>query len=409
MLKLLRRRRILAIWSAQLLSVLGDRFYALAIMWLALERSGPIAMGAVAIAESVPFIVIGAFGARLLQRCATFRTLAVVDAVRAVLVVTVPFLWSIGGIVAMLTSAAVLGALAAIFDPALGALVPGLVDENERPALVAAMDLNGRIARVAGPALAGVLLFAVPVSVLFVADALTFAISVAALVYLAASHANGVRAGRSADTTASFDRSASARALIRERPALGAAFAVHAAGLFLNALPAIGLPLLLAEHLDAGPSAYGLVLTSTGVAGLVGNLAASRFRVAAAGFLPSFCAAWAVAGTLMVATAAAHSLAAVLIFAALSGFVTPFISITLGTQLAAYPHAARLRLLTVNHTVMRSAGTAGMATIPALIASSPTRGFLVGGSALVVVAALAGVSSVWGFSGGTGGFRCGRG
>ncbi|MFE3196295.1 MFS transporter [Nocardia sp. NPDC059240] len=384
LLMLLRRRRILAIWSAQLLSILGDRFYALAIMWLALQRSGPVAMGAVAIAESVPFILIGAFGARLLHRCATFRTLATVDGVRAVLVVAMPVLWNLGGTPAMLAVAATLGALAAIFDPSLAALVPDLVDADERTALVAAMDLNGRIARIAGPALAGVALFAVPVSALFVADTATFAVSVLALLYLASVRATSSAATSVAESTPP-GRAASARLLLREHPALSAAFIVQAAGLFFTALPAIGLPLLLAHQIGAGPSAYGSVLTVTGIAGLVGNLTAGRIPPASA-FLQRFCLAWALSGALMVATGAAGHLVLVLVFAALSGFVTPFISITLGAQLAAHPQPARLRLITVNHTVMRTAGTAGMAVIPALIASAPARGFIDGGLVLATVA-----------------------
>ncbi|MEU6582800.1 MFS transporter [Nocardia sp. NPDC046763] len=388
LLTLLRRPRILAIWSAQLLSILGDRFYALAVMWLALERSGPVAMGAVAIAESVPFILIGAFGARLLHRCATFRNLAAVDCIRAGLVAALPLLWNLGGTPAMFATAALLGALAAIFDPSINALVPDLVAEDERANLVAAMDLNGRIARIAGPALAGVLLLILPVSALFIADAITFAVSVVALLYLAVSVQASAPAGDQTGEAEPQSAPASARALLRAQPALGAAFLVHSAGLFLNALPGIGLPLLLAHQIGAGPSAYGAVLTTTGTAALVGNLIASRIRPAAA-FLPRFCLAWATAGVLMVATGAAHSLALVLVFAAMSGAVTPFISITLGTQLAAHPRPARLRLITVNHTVMRSAGTAGMAIIPALIAPAPARGFILGGTALAVVAVTA--------------------
>ncbi|WP_235948628.1 MFS transporter [Nocardia terrae] len=390
MLTLLRRPRILAIWSAQLLSVLGDRFYGLAVMWLALERSGPIAMGAVAIAESVPFIVIGAFGAHLLQRCAEFRTLATIDGGRILLVAAIPLLWTLGGTVAMLATAALLGALAAIFDPSLGALVPDLVDEAERPTLVAAMDLNGRIARIAGPALAGVLLLVVPVPTLFIVDAMTFAISVAALLYLAT-----VTGARRPTTAASQPSAqpASVRVLVREQPTLGVAFVVHAAGLFLNALPAIGLPLLLVHQIGAGPSAYGWVLTTTGAAGLAGNLITARIRPTPA-FLRRFCLSWAAAGLALIATGASHTLALVLLFAALSGIITPFIAITLGTQFAAYPQAARLRLLTVNNTVMRAAGTAGMAIIPVLIASAPALGFILGGSALAVIATVAWVFSV---------------
>ncbi|MBO0883213.1 MAG: hypothetical protein J2P17_23330 [Mycobacterium sp.] len=65
-LGLLRRPPVLVLWSSQALSVLGDRFFALAVMWLALQKSGAVAMGLVAIAESVPYIVMGAVGHRIL-------------------------------------------------------------------------------------------------------------------------------------------------------------------------------------------------------------------------------------------------------------------------------------------------------------------------------------------------------
>ncbi|MEV6073338.1 MFS transporter [Nocardia sp. NPDC052001] len=384
-LTLLRRPQILAIWTAQLLSILGDRLYALAIMWLALQRSGPIVMGAVAIAESVPFILIGAFGARLLHQLANFRALAVIDSLRAALVIALPLLWNLGGTSAMLAVAALLGALAAFFDPGLGALVPELVDYDERPALVAAMDLIGRIARIAGPALAGVLLLVLPVQTLFVVDATTFVISVLALLYLATVAAAVAATPAAAEEPSMPVQRATVRALLREHPTLGAAFLVHAVGLFFTALPAIGLPLLLAHRIGAGAAAYGWLLTITGAAGLLGNLTVGRIQPTP-DFLPRFCMAWACAGLLMMATGAVHRLGLVLVFAALSGFVTPFISITLGAQLARHPRPARLRLLAINNTVMRTAGTAGMAIIPALIGSTPARGFMLGGTTLAVVA-----------------------
>ncbi len=356
-------------------------------MWLALERSGPVTMGAIAIAESVPFILIGSFGARLLQRCASFRLLAGIDCARMLLVAVAPLLWSLGGTPAVLVLAAVLGMLAALFDPSLGALVPDLVDDEERPELVAAMDLNGRIARIAGPALAGVMLLLVPVPALFVADSVTFAVSVLALAYLAEARPPHASFSDSRDVKTLPAVMVSARSILRSQPALAAAFAVHAAGFFLNALPAIGLPLLLSHQLDAGPAAYGWVLTATGTAALVGNLVAARLRPAA--FLPTFCTAWAASGLSLVATGAAHNLALVIAFASLSGFVSPFISITLGTQLAGHDHPVRLRLLTVNHTVMRSAGTAGMAVIPMLVAPAPARRFVLGGTALALIAVTA--------------------
>jgi hypothetical protein len=63
---LLCRPSVAVLWSSQTLSALGDRFFALAVMWLALQKSGPVAMGLVAIAESAPYIVIGTVGHRVI-------------------------------------------------------------------------------------------------------------------------------------------------------------------------------------------------------------------------------------------------------------------------------------------------------------------------------------------------------
>ncbi|MZG16364.1 MFS transporter, partial [Streptomyces sp. SID5914] len=168
--RLLRRRRVLALWGAQALSVFGDRSYAMAIMWIAWEQSGAAAMGWVAVAESVPYIVMGTLGRRIMDRFASLRALAVVDAVRVVLVALLPWAWGAFGTPGMLALAAALGLAGAVFDPNLGALVPDLVRSEEVQAVNGLMDLTGRIARVAGPGAAGALLAFVPQAALFWLD-----------------------------------------------------------------------------------------------------------------------------------------------------------------------------------------------------------------------------------------------
>lgn len=62
-LRLLRRRPVLVLWLAQSLSVLGDRLYALAVMWVVYAATGSASlMGLVAVAESLPYIVLGTVG-----------------------------------------------------------------------------------------------------------------------------------------------------------------------------------------------------------------------------------------------------------------------------------------------------------------------------------------------------------
>ncbi|MGH8903937.1 MAG: MFS transporter [Egibacteraceae bacterium] len=176
-LRLLRHRPVLLLWVAQTLSVLGDRLYALAVMWLVWQATGSaVLMGMVAVVESVPYVVIGASGQRVLARLASLGALAWVDLVRAVAVGVLPLLWhtDAGGVVALLIVAGVLGVLGAVFDPNLGALVPELVERDRVQQVTGLLDLTGRIARIAGPGSAGALLLVLPEIHLYTADTATF-------------------------------------------------------------------------------------------------------------------------------------------------------------------------------------------------------------------------------------------
>ncbi|MFI6209115.1 MFS transporter [Streptomyces sp. NPDC051041] len=387
--RLLRRRRILALWGAQSLSVFGDRLYAMAIMWIAWEQSGAAAMGLVAVAESVPYVVMGTVGRRIMDRFASLQALAVVDAVRVALVAALPWTWDVGGTPAMLALAALLGLAGAIFDPNLGALVPDLVKPGEVQAVTGLMDLTGRIARIVGPGAAGALLVVLPERALFLLDAATFAVSAVVLAML------GRTAGRPAATGPMPSAEAAelrARALLREHPATAAAITVHGWGILAQAV-ALAMPALLVAQFDAGAGAYGLVLAATGAGALAGNLVAGNVRLP--GSPPvRYCLLWAASGLLLAATGSAGSLPVLLLISAASGAVAPFLGVTLQTHLAGFPPPARRRLMSVDLTVIRTAGTASMLVVPAAAASSPTVGFWAGGLATAAVS-VAGAAAAW--------------
>ncbi|MFD3453317.1 MFS transporter [Streptomyces sp. NPDC058691] len=387
--RLLRRRRVLALWGAQALSVFGDRLYAMAIMWLAWEKSGAAAMGLVAVAESVPYIVMGTVGRRLMDRFASLRALAAVDAARIGLVALLPVAWAVFGLPGMLVLAAAVGVAGAVFDPNLGALVPDLVRPGEVQAVYGLMDLTGRFARIAGPGAAGVLLTVMPQGALFWLDAATFAVSAAVL----------ARLGRGAHKTGPLGKrpaapaSLGARALLRSHPATGAAIGVHGVGIFAQAVN-LALPALLAARLGAGAGAYGLILATTGAGALAGNLVVGHIKLPAR--LPlAYCGVWAAAGLVLALNGLAGNLPLLLAVAAVSGFVMPFCGVTLQTHLATFPPAPRRRLLSLDLTVVRAAGTASMLVVPAVAAASPTAGFLAGGLGTVAVAGVGAAAAWW--------------
>ncbi|MDH6578594.1 MFS transporter [Kitasatospora sp. MAP5-34] len=379
--RLLRRGPVLLLWGAQTLSVFGDRLYALAVMWIAWQKSGAGAMGLVAIAESVPYIVLGTVGRKAVERFAALRALALVDLVRMVLVAALPWTWATWGTEGLLVSAALLGIGGALFDPNLGALVPDLVKPDEVQAVSGLMDLTGRIARVAGPGSAGILLAIMPMAGLFWLDSATFAVSAVALAVLAK---GAVLAQREPAPTPTPGTRPRARILVRTHPETGVALAVHGVGIFTGAV-SMAMPALLTTRLYAGAGAYGLVLAAVGVGSLAGNAVAGNVRLPR--LLPAvYCAVWAVSGVLLAVTGAVVSLPVLVAVSALSGVISPFLSVSLSTHLAQFPPAARRRLLTVDQTLIRTAGTVSMMVVPALAAGHPRAGFLIGGTATAVLA-----------------------
>lgn len=352
--RLLRRGPVLLLWGAQTLSVFGDRLYALAVMWIAWQKSGAGAMGLVAIAESLPYIVLGTLGRKVMERFAGLRALALVDLVRTVLVTALPWTWHEFGTEGLLVSAALLGVGGALFEPNLGTLVPDLVEPGEVQAVSGLMDLTGRIARVAGPGSAGILLAVMPMAGLFWLNAATFAVSALALAVLSRD-AVLARPAAHAAAAATAGIRPRARILVRTHPETGVALAVHSVGIFTGAV-SMAMPALLASRLHAGAGAYGLVLASVGIGSLAGNTVAGNVRLPR--LLPAvYCAVWALSGVLLAATGWAVSLPVLIALFAASGALSPFMSISLSTHLAQFPPGARRRLLTVDQTLIRAAGT----------------------------------------------------
>ncbi|MFC5721394.1 MFS transporter [Streptomyces gamaensis] len=387
-LRLLRQRSVLVLWLAQSLSVLGDRLYALAVMWVVYAATGSASlMGLVAVVESLPYVVLGTVGRHVVARFSSFGRLAWVDAIRALVAVALPFLWSpdVGGVALLLVGVLLLGTLGALFDPNLGALVPDLVEPERVQQVTGLFDLTGRMARIAGPAGIGLLLLAFSEVQLFALNGVTFAVSAVALGWLARRCA--VAAGGEAVGHPGEVRSAvRAWPVLRAHPRVGLAVGLHGVALFCSAVTAVGMPALLATRYGAGAAVYGLVTAAAGVGALLGNPLAGNRR--SGGWLSVYCGAWAVQGLATACMGLVLNLPALVLLALLTGLVTPATSVTLRAHLGAFAPDERLCLMSVDQTVIRAGGTAGMLLLPFLVDASP-RGAFVAGGAMVAGSALA--------------------
>ncbi|GHC66384.1 MFS transporter [Streptomyces cinnamoneus] len=343
-LRLLRQRPVLVLWLAQSLSVLGDRLYALAVMWVVYAATGSASlMGLVAVVESLPYVVLGTAGRHAVARFSTFGRLACVDAARALVAVALPFLWSpdVQGVAFLLVGVLLLGTLGALFDPNLGALVPDLVEPARVQQVTGLFDLTGRIARIAGPASIGLLLLVVSEVQLFALNGVTFAVSAVALGWLARRYAMAA-GGDGAERSGGARPAVRAWPTVRAHPRVGLAIGLHGVALFCSAVTAVGMPALLATRYGAGAAVYGLVTAAVGVGALLGNPLASNRRPS--GWMGVYCAAWVVQGVATACMGLVLSLPMLVLLAGVTGLVTPATSVTLRARLGAFAPAERLQV-----------------------------------------------------------------
>ncbi|MDT0451499.1 MFS transporter [Streptomyces hesseae] len=402
-IRLLRCRSVRVLWLSMTLSVLGDRLYGLAAMWVVYEATGSSSRtGLVAVVESLPYIALGGAGS-VMARFSRWRSLAWVDAGRAVVALAVPLFWSpdTTGFLITLTLVLLLGTLSALFDPNFGALVPQLVPVEELPLVSGLFDLTSRIAGVLGQGSVGVLLLLVSEIELFAVDGCTFVVSALALGWLGHRTATEGSADDAPGDPPAAGRQGPdvrARSLLHRHPRIAIAVAVHGVALFTAAVSTVGLPPLLVSRFGQGATGYGLALAATAAGGLAGNLLTGQLvgrpadggpAAPAESWITTYCLAWALSGFALAGLGVADSMTAVIALCVVSGLLFPVCAVTLRAHLTRFAPAERLRLLTVDQTVTRSAGMAGLLLLPPVVDAAPAGAF-VGAGVLLSAAALTG-------------------
>ncbi|MEV8479192.1 MFS transporter [Streptomyces sp. NPDC051173] len=381
-LRLLRKPTVLVLWLARGLSVIGERLYAVAVMWSVYASTGSASlMGLVAVLESAPYVVLGTLGRHLVARFSSCRALAWLDGARAAVTAALPFLWSpdTRGTCVLFAVVLLLGVLGALFDPNLEALVPGLAEEERVHQVTGLFDLTARIALITGRASAGLLLLVFSRIELFVCDGAAFAVSAVALGLLA--RHGTVMAGR----PSAARPSARARPLLRAHPRVGLAIGVYGLLPLCSAATTVGMPVLLATRYGAGAGVYGLLTAAVGVGALIGNPLAGHWRPT--GWFAVCCGAWAVDGVATACIGLVGRVSALGLLSALTGLVAPVAAVSLRARLGRFPPTERVRLMAVEHTATRLGGMAGIALLPLVIRVSPRGSFLMAGATVAVLAA----------------------
>src|SRR4051812_655460 len=178
MLAVLRQRNFALLWAGGLISMLGDWLLFIALPFYIYDLTGSaLATGAMFIAETLPILLFGSIGGVFADRWDRKKTMIIADLLRAALLLLLlavrspEWLWAIYLVVFVQSS------VGQFFNPAKGALIPQLVDEQ---LLMPANSLNSlsiELTRLIGAPLGGALMALTGLGSVVALDCASFVVS----------------------------------------------------------------------------------------------------------------------------------------------------------------------------------------------------------------------------------------
>jgi MFS family permease len=270
-----RHRNYRLFFSGQLASVCGTWMQNVALYWLIISLThSPIAVGVLSLARFGPFTLLGLFAGVVADRFDNRRTVMVTQSVQMVFSGVLAVVTILGNVQTWQVYAiASLTGVAVVFDlPARQNLTMQLVGRDELPNAIALNSSLFNIARILGPALAGVVIAGVGTGWCFALNSASFLAVLAGLLAMRPQELHPLR-GRGRPTL--FRGIGEALGYVRRtRPVLVltlTAALVMSLSFNLNVI----LPVLAKQTLSAGPQTFGIVTACFGAGALVGALVAA--------------------------------------------------------------------------------------------------------------------------------------
>ena len=272
-----RHADFLKLWAGQTVSELGSVVTRTAVPLVALLvlGAGPLEMALLVVAGSLAVLLVGFFAGAWVDRLRRRPLLIGTDAVRAVLLFSIPIAYATGVLrmEQLYVVTFVEGCLGALFDAAYPAYVPSLIGVDRVVDGNSKLATSSSLAEIGGPGLAGTLVqvFSAPFAILI--DALSFGVSALSLLLIRSPEPP--RPTRTERTPIRLEIVEGLR-LVRNHPVLFPialrSVVAHVAGSFYGVL----YTLYLINELHLSPLLFGVVVSAGGVGSLVGSLFASR-------------------------------------------------------------------------------------------------------------------------------------
>jgi len=265
-LRVIHSPRYFPLWLGQIVSNLGDtlNYVALVVLVCGLSHSG-LAVSALVLTEIVPTLLLGPIAGVVIDRLDRRRLLIGVDGLRSGLVVLLALthlLWAVYVLAALLAIGSTL------FNPALQAVIPALLSEDERLAANSVAWSSGRLVQIVGASAAGGLIAWAGTTPTFLVNAASFAFSAAMLTRLSIPPQVGSSGPEGLGSWLGDAREGLAYA--RGDPFVARLIPVQAlTSLAVGATSAL-LVVLATRHFHLAAAGFGWLLVAIGVGALLG-------------------------------------------------------------------------------------------------------------------------------------------
>jgi MFS family permease len=378
--------------GGQSISLIGTWMQMTAQAWLVLTLThSAAALGAIVALQTLPVLLFGPYGGVIADRVDKRRLMIALQSAMGVQALVLGLLtvtglvrvWEIGAL------AALLGFNNAFENPSRQSFMLELVGPEHLRNAVSLNSTLVNVARVIGPAVAGILIATVGDGVCFLANAVSFVAVVASLLRLDATALNP-----STPAPRAAGQLREGFAYIRRTPSLGVPLLMMAVvGCFTYEFQ-VSLPYMASRGLHAGSSGFGFMTAAMGIGAVAGGLVvATRGRT---GTWPLVQAATAF-GVAMALAALAPTLAVELLALGLAGGASiAFMSTGNATlQLGADP-SMRGRVMSLWFVAFQGSTPIGGPTIGAVMAGfGPRAGLGLGAVTCFAVAACGAAFWLW--------------
>lgn len=273
---LLRNRDYLLLWGGQVVSTIGSTASGVVYPLLILAITGsPEAAGVAGALRALPYLVLSLPAGALIDRWDRKRVMIVCDLGRAVAVASVPVALAFDALTLTQIYAATLieGSLFVLFNIAEVAALPRVVTTAELPQAAAQNEAGFAAASIAGPSFGTALYQWLGRGAPFVADALSYVVSVLSLVAIRKPFRDAPAALR---RNLHVEIAEGLVWLWRNRLVRYIAFLTGGYNLVNAALPLILI--VLAKELGAGDAAVGILFSVASVGGIVGSLIGGQIQ-----------------------------------------------------------------------------------------------------------------------------------